>query len=592
MFNIRQKIGDNFRRDIPEAQGFIYPDDSQRISKKDAAKAAGYIGAAAGEGFLRAGIPIPVRALIGEWGKTGLDRIKAVANRPDATPSMHQAYLNDKYGATGWDVYRDRNNQEGRNPGYYYNEQDFGNGNYFVQREKDRFAGEVLSDEFLEDIKAHGIEQDMLEEYVELKKQRELIDAIHGKTEAAAFLDPNNQSRTLEQQIGRDLIMRGVVPDVLPPDRIAGKNVKKVQQSGIDGEFKPDSEIRRDAGGRMAGDMLTTNRGDIYTEVLSPESIENIFAKYKENLRANKEEYDRLVNDRSPKGRYEAVYAANQQRLRWAPNIEKPFVEPTREDFNLAASEYYGQQALRMRGATPVPDGGRSGISQRRNSLVDPLGLQKTTVGTDRLVEASPGITDVPNQYKGDFRYIDAQGNLRVGDMQMRPTNDNTVRFNLAKASKFRPGDEEMLEKALVEAVGKHDDASLSSALERLANEGFLGELSNEAGNGRFRPGKLTADLFDDVWVDGQDSISSLVVGMTTPEKLSSTYGMLPDKIKQYSGNRFRDGFGKATDKSGKLPGKLKISSNGRIDLDTPGGAKSSLTPEQNRILSEPYAFN
>ena len=92
----RVRRGDNFRRDIPESTSFRYPDDDKRISGKEVSKGAAYIGGSALEGQLRAGIPLPLRALI-KGAAPVWDKVKAVANRPTATGQMHRSYLGNKY---------------------------------------------------------------------------------------------------------------------------------------------------------------------------------------------------------------------------------------------------------------------------------------------------------------------------------------------------------------------------------------------------------------------------------------------------------------------------------------------------------------
>ena len=146
-----RRIVDNLRRDNPEAREFIYPDDSKRISGKDAAKGAAMLGGATAEGLLRSGLPLPLRAI-----KPFAERIGAVINRPDATKKMHQSYLNDKYGERGWDIYQNRGGFEERNPAFDYSETPVNDNTILVQREDKRFAGDVLSDEWLESIRQDG----------------------------------------------------------------------------------------------------------------------------------------------------------------------------------------------------------------------------------------------------------------------------------------------------------------------------------------------------------------------------------------------------------------------------------------------------
>ena len=119
-----------------------------------------------------------------------------------------------------------------------------------------------------------------------------------------------NPSKTAEQQIARDLIFKGIEPDYIPPDRIMGKDVTDVQL-GVDGPFKPDSEIRRHVTGRLDADgMLNLDRSDTRTEILSPEAVEDTFNKWKQD----------------------AVFNKSGQN------------QDSRFHFNTAAGEYHGQQ--------------------------------------------------------------------------------------------------------------------------------------------------------------------------------------------------------------------------------------------------------
>lgn len=579
--------GDNFRRNIPEAQKFIYPDDSQRITGKDARDGAALLGGAALEGLGRLGIPVPFRAVL-PFAK----KIKQVANRPDATPSMHRIYLGNKYGSDKWDVYVNNQNKEVRNDLYHYNEQDLGNGSTFTQRENKRFAGEALSDEWLEDIKAHGIEQDMLEERVETNRQEKSVRDYFGDKAYEAFVDPSNPSISAEQQLSRALLSEGQSNPTIQPDRFLGKFVDdsiKRRQSGINNRFQDDSEIRREVQGQYNDDgtidlIREDNPGDeIYTEVLSPSGVERLYSEFAEN-----------AEFRSP------------NEFFWQPGTP----DASRRAFNEAGGEYYGQQALRMKGAKAPKADQRSSKNQRdvfrgQFRTEDAYELAKQRVNSmregDRLIEGSPDLVGKPHQYQGDYRFVGQDGKVHVSDYQTRDKNDGSISLSVLKGSSLEPGDQVKLNRMLKDAAMQTGSSSLDEQFKYLIDSGQI--------EGVY-PGKFLADGtplrhdfesdFDHIAGSGTETevnqrrIEDVVYGISEKDHIESQYGMMPQKLINLDGQSTRDLLGQRIMDSRGLPGQVFIGDNGSVNVtvNTRTDAPAMVNPEQMAILSEPYSFN
>ena len=534
---------DNFRRDNIEAREFIYPDDSARISRKEAGEAAAYTAASTSEALMRAGIPLPLRALI-RGGKDAIDKVFAVANRKPPTQSMHKGFLNDKYGETGWDVYKDRVGGEQRNEdAFFFNKQDLGNGNTFTQREAKRFAGEALSDDWMEDIRLHGLEQDMLEEAVEQNRQLGIVNAIHGEKEAAAFMDPNNRSRTTEQQLYDDLVLRGEMPDIIPPDRIYGRDVSdsiKEAQPGFAGQFQDGSEIRRDVSGSLSPNgTLNLNRGEVRTEIPSPGELDDI--------------YDGWVERRE--GGWEA--RANQTN---------------RSDFNNLAAEYYGQQGLKLR------DG------------IDP---------SAQMID-SQGMRGVANSEQGDFSFTDRNGNARVIDNQQRERKSgmgDSLSMNLLRQSALRPGDE----KELISLMDIHSRRlgtnNVDTILRSVFDEKGL-EITSDfktAVKGGVRPGKHlgNSSIGEEAYANvPRNQIQGVLYNIV--DDFSDDYGMLPKDLVQVDNDQVMKYLGNLVN-TGKLnDANFRISNTGGLSIEAPNTFKglASTNPSQMAQLSEPFAIN
>ena len=240
-----------------------------------------------------------------------------------------------------------------------------------------------------------------------------MLDAIHGKSEAAAFLDPNNPSRSTEQQIAGKMIFGGEVPDIIPPDRIRGKDVSAdvlAAQTGPFRSFRDDSEIRRDVRGTLSDNgTLTLDRGDTRTEIFSPEGASADYAAWKE--------------DREAKNLTSGSSFQRGTKVR---------------NYNDLANEYLGEQAIKMK-----------------------EGLSPDAELRDMSVE------------EGDFMFRDNSGKVRVVDNQTRrpergETTADDLMFNIVKQSSFKPDERRVLVdlmKSHANKIGKYDIDSVMRSI-------------------------------------------------------------------------------------------------------------------------------
>lgn len=250
-----------------------------------------------------------------------------------------------------------------------------------------RMAGEELTPDKLDDLLESITELAPAPEdgYAgEQLRQAAVAQAMHPEVSVEGLI--NGTSRTAEQQVARGLLFDGVMPDVLPADRYAVADLADRTQRGVAGPFQPDSAVLQGTTGGLDADGVldvvhTANR----TEALSPEGEERLFQAWRQLNRGG-----------------------------------------TRQNFNEAVGEYTGQQILKAIGNKAVLDHDRSIASMNA-----PAGI--STMGTDRLVENSRGLLDRTIENSGDFRYVDPQGYITVGDYQTGNPED-TLRLNLLKA--------------------------------------------------------------------------------------------------------------------------------------------------------------
>lgn len=241
---------------------------------------------------------------------------------------------------------------------------------------------------------------------------------------------------------------------------------------GIDGDYRSDSEIR-------------LHRNDINeVDPLLDESV---------NYRGITDGYNGIESEYLTPGAAQALFRE------WAPS-QRP-KQRTPDHFNRAIAEYYGQQALKLAGNTPVSDADRS-YNIRRDSGRN----RNTTLGTDRLIETNRSMIggDV-GMPAADYRYNTPAGDIRVGDMQVALYDSNPgeagVRLQALKGSKMTPAQERRFAGNLIAAA--RESGNIDEALWRMHQRGELPPLSREEikrhqrdkPNG-MRAGKMTSDAW------------------------------------------------------------------------------------------------
>jgi len=296
---------------------------------------------------------------------------------------------------------------------------------------------------------------------------------------------------------------------------------------GIDGDYKSDSTVR-------------IHRSELDgTDPLLADDVKN---------RALTDGYLGIETEYlSPKG-------AQDLYNRWAKTASDPSVE----NFNRFLGEYYGQQALRLTGATAVPDDYRS-----RNVVLNP-NHPNSTLGTDRLIETNKALIgeDVGNP-AGDYRYVNPQNQLVVGDYQAALFNtddaphmgDAEVRLQMLKGSKMTRDQRERFAGELIKAAAQTDD--IDEALEIMRKHGDLPNLVQAEikqnkrkfdRNGReitsgMRAGKMTSSgehmgrlnnrySPEEVGYDGpnggQHRYQHVLFGVTDGDKIGNIAGVTP----------------------------------------------------------------
>ena len=279
---------------------------------------------------------------------------------------------------------------------------------------------------------------------------------------ASKFNSAESESVTAEQKRNRMLIMEGKLPNLksVPYDSFKGSEVKQKQgELGIDGNFKDDSEVRRHTVFGQSLDPLlgdefkdelgarSIERMNVNTEILSNQGLENMYGDWKQ-----------------------VVEKENREGIR-------PFHQNTGiPDFNRFLAEYYGQQGLKLSGRQSVNDSNRSRQAKNADRFNEP-----TTVGTDRIIETSPGF--LSGEYKGnpkDYRYLDLNGNVVVGDSQTLPNNDNStdIALELINASNMSNTQAANLRKNLNKEAerlkNENNNAGISNIFKNLAQSGEL----------------------------------------------------------------------------------------------------------------------
>lgn len=287
---------------------------------------------------------------------------------------------------------------------------------------------------------------------------------------ASKFNSSESESITAEQKRNRMLIMEGKLPNLksVPYDSFKGNEVRQTQGSlGIDGNFKNDSEVRGHTvfgqsldpllGDEFANELgaRTIERVGVNTEILSEQGLQNMYGEWKQ-----------------------MVEKENRENLR-------PFNQTTNvEDFNRFLAEYYGQQGLKLSGRQSVSDSNRSRQAKDADRSGEP-----TTVGTDRIIETSPGF--LTGEYAGnpkDYRYYDLNGNVVVGDSQTLPNNDGSskIALELINASNMSSSQAANLSRNLNKEAEKlkatNSSAGISDIFKNLVQTGELPAMQKTVG--------------------------------------------------------------------------------------------------------------
>ena len=192
---------------------------------------------------------------------------------------------------------------------------------------------------------------------------------------------------------------RRIINGTIDSDPVAPYNTvrgSEVQGLGIDGPFKPDSDVRIHTEYADTNDPLLDDdvrqygirETGIKTEYLSPSAEESLYKEWRQ----------REIQAAADKG--------------WNPPTEEGL---SKEVFNRFAGEYYGQQALKLAGNTAPSDRQRS-YGVRNAGPNHP----STTLGTDRIVENSRALTAPEIRNSADYRYVTPQGELTTGDFQVQ----------------------------------------------------------------------------------------------------------------------------------------------------------------------------
>lgn len=421
-----------------------------------------------------------------------------------------------------------------------------------------RKAGDVVTDDLLNDIKQLADEQVKTEMFEENMRQLGVVESIHGRKETAAMLDPTNPSKSVEQQVGRQLVMNGVAPASIPADRVLGSAVSN-PQLGIDGTFKPDSEVRRHVtGGIDADGNLNLDRTDVRTELLSP------------------------------RGRREAYRD-------WAQNA---FGNQTgMVHFNSAAAEYYGQQALKLMGNKPVPDSQRA-----QNTLIAAdSGNTASTVGTDRLVENSVKLSDPDVDLSADFRYLTPEGKVMVGDNQVSRINDDgSMNFNVLKKSNLKPEKLKRVKNEMVQIAQDLEREGIPPNLDlimgRMMRSGTLAEPTLTGRDNTTRAGKFMSSgtIVGQKNLDDQYKYDKVLYPIYDKGDLYEDEGYLPKSFRLFDTNKTRRYAGKALAKGGDdINLFMHNGNNGDLQMSivTPDNPDGKLGRDLNNQFREGYSF-
>ena len=368
--------------------------------------------------------------------------------------------------------------------------------------EPSRMAGEVIPeglDQLLADVQSSNRDENfenLLENALQYTEQQAArpevdIDALIAGT-----------SKTAEQQIAKDLILKGMMPSAIPADLYRAQDLVNKSELGIAGPYQSDSLIKQSVIGGLDSDgELSLQHLPVRTEFLSSNTEEQLFNEWKK-----------------------------QQRPEQA----------TRLNFNADVGEYYGQQALRLAGAKPVLDRDRSekvvrGVRKDPGRRPEPLPPEQSTKGTDRLIENSVGILSPDIDFSGDYRYM-MDGDVKVGDYQTGEVRD-TIRLNVLKAVQGDGEDARTLKRNWAMTERKLAAQGIKPTPDRvignMVDQGLLPPIKRGKDGIGIRAGKSMSahPLFKHQNNESQFRYDDILFGHTTPAKRHQARGYIPEEL-------------------------------------------------------------
>lgn len=375
-----------------------------------------------------------------------------------------------------------------------------------------RKAGEVFDegklDALLSEIREEGDEE---------LRQQAIVQQMRPEVDVEALI--RGDSRTAEQQVARGLLFDGVVPASLPADNYRVQDLADKSQLGIAGPFQSDSRVRQSTTGSMVERMtedgpekfLEVERRPILTEYLTPETEDKLYNSWRQ-LNPQENEY-------------------------------------ARRNFNALGGEYYGQQILKAMGARPVSDRDRSYKSRNASASA-------TTMGTDRLVENSVGLLSPEIDRSGDYRYLSADGSVKVGDYQtgyteMRGRPVDTVRLNLVKSlqgmtSNERQNFERNYANTAVALKQKGINPTPDAVIGAMADVTLPPIKQASTGDG-IRGGKALSalDTFASQNYDDQFRYDTVLYGLQEPGVRERPGGMIPEEVIFLDNSKANEAIGK-----------------------------------------------
>lgn len=323
-----------------------------------------------------------------------------------------------------------------------------------------------------------------------------------------------------------------------------GRDMQGLGYLGIDGDYKSDSTIRLHRNNLEAADPL------IDSSVVNSNLIDG---------------YHGLTTE------YLSDKTASELQKKSGKSIA---------GFNRLAGEYYGQQALKLSGATPVADVDRS------DNVVNNPKHRNSTLGTDRLIETNRSFLgqDV-GAPAGDYRYIDPDGYLLVDDYQVatygRRDRDVPIKLQMAKESTLKPSDTRRFAGELQKSA--QGRKSIDTALGLLLDAGVLPPLHRKSykhgdfvpKGGYTRAGKMTSDgnrmgvLNKPIEDGGQHRYQNVLFGIQDQNTLGQIGGAVPKGFAQVDTRKARGYLADLANK-GLLEREVRIGTDGSIYTNTP----------------------